>query len=68
MACESGWRAPPPAPCSTLAIRISERLVAAPQANEEIVKIAMQMMRNFFLPKRSESQLLAGRTMALATK
>ena len=37
--CDSGCSAPPPAPCTARAIRIQARLVDAPQANDEIVKI-----------------------------
>jgi hypothetical protein len=66
--CESGCRAPPPAPCTARAIRIKARLVAAPQAKEETVKMTMQVMRNRLRPKRSENQELAGKIMALATR
>ena len=65
---ERGCNAPPPAPWIALAIRITAKLVAAPQAKEETVKMMMHAIRNRFLPKRNENQVLAGRTMALATR
>ncbi len=44
------------------------RVGAAPQAKLEAVKMATQDMRKRLRPKRRENQLLAGRTMALATR
>jgi hypothetical protein len=41
---------------------------AAPQAKLATVKMMTQVMRNFLRPKRSEHQLLAGRTIAFATR
>jgi hypothetical protein len=41
---------------------------AAPQAKLATVKMMTQMMRKRLRPKRREHQLLAGRTMALATR
>jgi len=61
--CESGCSAPPPAPCTARAIRIIARLVDDPQANDEIVKITMHVIRNLLRPKRSENQELAGKIM-----
>ena len=61
-------RASASAPCTARAIRIIARLVAEPQANDETVKMTMQVIRNRLRPKRSENQPLAGRIMALATR
>ena len=41
------------------------RLVAAPQAKDETVKMTMQVMRKRLRPNFSENQALAGRTTAL---
>ena len=42
--------------------------MAAPQANDETVKMMMQVMKKRLRPKRSENQPLAGSTIALATR
>ena len=68
MACDSGCSAPPPAPCTARASKIIPRLVAEPQANDETVKMTMQVMRKRLRPKRSANQELAGRITALATR
>ena len=41
---------------------------AAPQANDEIVKITMQVSRKRLRPNRKDIQLLAGRITAFATR
>ena len=68
MAWESGWSAPPPAPWTTRAARMKARVGAAPQAKLARVKMATQDMRKRLRPNLREHQLLAGRTMALATR
>ena len=68
MAWERGWRAPPPAPWMTRARSMKPRVGAAPQAKLAMVKMVTQDMRKRLRPKRRENQLLAGRTMALATR
>ncbi len=42
--------------------------MAAPQANDDTVKMMMQVIRKRLRPNRSENQVLAGRTTALATR
>jgi hypothetical protein len=44
------------------------RLAAAPQANEEPVKIAMQVMSSRLRPNRAASQPVAGSMMAFDTR
>src|SRR5258708_7056551 len=68
MACERGWRAPPPAPWMTRASSMMARVGAAPQAKLAMVKMVTQDMRKRLRPNLRENQLLAGRTMALATR
>src|ERR1700712_108817 len=68
MACERGWRAPPPAPCATRARSMTGSDHAAPQAKLEMVKMVTQDIRKRLRPNRSENQLEAGRTIAFATR
>ena len=66
--CERGCSAPPPAPCTTRASRITASEGAAPQKNEATVKMVTQMSRKRLRPKRRANQLEAGRMTALATR
>ena len=68
IAWDSGCSAPPPAPCTMRAMSISAKDGAAPQKNEETVKIITQVTRKFLRPNLSANQLLAGRITALATR
>ncbi len=63
-----GCNAPPPAPCTARASKIIPKLVAEPQANEETVKMMMQVIRKRLRPNLRENQLLAGKTTAFATR
>jgi hypothetical protein len=44
------------------------RLVAAPQKNDDTVKMAMQVIRNRLRPNLMENHPLAGKMMAFATR
>ena len=68
MACERGCRAPPPAPCITLASRITPSEGAAPQKNEATVKMVTHMSRKRLRPQRRANQFEAGKITALATR
>src|SRR5260221_14119378 len=65
---ETGCRAPPPAPWIIRAKIKKPKLVANPQSTEARVKIVMQVIRKRLRPKRRESQLLAGKIIALETR
>jgi len=59
MDCDKGCNAPPPAPCRTLAARITVSEGAAPQKNEATVKMITQVSRKRLRPKRRANQLEA---------
>ena len=66
--CDKGCSAPPPAPCITLASKMTPSEGAAPQKNEAMVKMMTQVSRKRLRPKRRANQLEAGRITALATR
>ena len=66
--CESGCSAPPPAPCITLASRITPSEGAAPQKKEATVKMVTQISRNRLRPQRRANQFEAGKITAFATR
>ena len=68
IACESGCSAPPPAPCRMRASTSTGMLQANAHKNEAKVNNAVHASRNRLRPKRSDSQPLAGSTMAFATR
>src|SRR5262249_59227144 len=68
IACESGMIGPPPTPWNTRAMISVVRLGAAPEMNELIVNMTVQIRKNRVRPKSRESQPVAGITTALAAR
>jgi hypothetical protein len=68
MDCESGCKAPPPAPWATRASSKNTRLGAAPHKKDDTVKMATHVIRKRLRPNLSANQLLVGRITAFATR
>ncbi len=68
VACESGTSGPPANPCRKRAITMKARLGAAPAAAEVRVKATVAKRKSRLRPRRSVSQPVMGKLMALATR
>src|SRR2546430_10610540 len=65
-ACESGWSAPPVAPCRILKTINEPRVGASPQRKDDAVKPTTDAISSRFRPKTLASHPVIGRVIAFA--